>query len=497
MSSIQTNMSSTQRSSSTQRVACFALLAFFAAGCQTYKEQGSKAFNHWESGDVASAVTEFGEHAQKNEGTKDHVIWHLEHATALRVNDQPKESLMAFEAAERKIDEYESMANTSVSREAGATISNQANLPYRGRAYDKIMLNTYKALNYWEMGQREPDEEKAKRYLGEARANLFRSYQRQTDAVVENARRIEEAQKEEQESKESETIQKARQDAKFAAQLADLNPPTNPRISGQDHRQDYVNPFTVFIYGLYFHHHSTDRTDLSDRARFQFDRLKKFAPENTFIESEIASIDAKIKGEDQNPVTYVIFETGKAPSREQVKISIPVIASKVSYVGAAFPKLKVHDDNYHPNLRVQVGGKTTETVLIASMDDVVGTAFRNELPIIITKTIISTIVKAVAAYAVNETAEKQGEVAGMLSKFATAVVQEAVNIADLRTWTTLPKQFQYCRIPTPSSGEKIRLITPDGAKTHDVINLSPYKSHIVYVRSINKNTPLFVNQFEL
>ena len=39
----------------------------------------------------------------------------------------------------------------------------------------------------------------------------------------------------------------------------------------------------------------------------------------------------------------------------------------------------------------------------------------------------------------------------------------AVNIADTRTWTTLPKEFQVCCFPTPPDG-KIELLTPTGTR---------------------------------
>lgn len=68
-----------------------------------------------------------------------------------------------------------------VGSEIGASFTNLANLPYRGRAYDKIMLNTYKALNHMQLGD-----------LEAARVELNRSLQRQRDAVDENAKRIEE-----------------------------------------------------------------------------------------------------------------------------------------------------------------------------------------------------------------------------------------------------------------------------------------------------------------
>ena len=39
------------------------------------------------------------------------------------------------------------------------------------------------------------------------------------------------------------------------------------------------------------------------------------------------------------------------------------------------------------------------------MDSVIGLDFKNELPVVITKTIASTIAKAVAAYAINQAAQ--------------------------------------------------------------------------------------------
>ena len=41
------------------------------------------------------------------------------------------------------------------------------------------------------------------------------------------------------------------------------------------------------------------------------------------------------------------------------------------------------------------------------MDSIIGLDFKNELPIIITKTIASTVTKAVAAYATNQAARSK------------------------------------------------------------------------------------------
>jgi hypothetical protein len=148
------------------------------------------------------------------------------------------------------------------------------------------------------------------------------------------------------------------------------------------------------------------------------------------------------------------------------------------------------------------------------MDGVVALDFKNEMPIVITKTVASTIAKAVAAYAVNAAANQSSDWAGLLVQMATAGYQFAVNIADTRTWTTLPKEFQVCRLPTPADGI-IALSTPNGmvatislGAANNVKNdlTSPAGVpalnergliNVVYVRSISAGTPLLVSHFIL
>ncbi len=85
------------------------------------------------------------------------------------------------------------------------------------------------------------------------------------------------------------------------------------------------------------------------------------------------------------------------------------------------------------NTIIATGNTNETTVLLASMDSVVRQSFKNELPIIITKTLISTAVKAAAMYGVNKGMEKQDAIARLIVKLATAAITASVNIADTRT----------------------------------------------------------------
>jgi hypothetical protein len=129
------------------------------------------------------------------------------------------------------------------------------------------------------------------------------------------------------------------------------------------------------------------------------------------------------------------------------------------------------------------------------MDSVIALDFKNEWPVILTKTMISAVAKGVAAYAVNNAVEeKAGFLGGLVSKIATAAYQASVNIADTRGWTTLPKEFQVARIATPVD-RKIVLSTASCAPVE--VSLVDGVVNVVCVRNINSSSPLLVSQFKL
>ena len=467
-------------------------------GCQTYQQQ-NKVVQFWRQGNLTNAVAEAIKQADENAKNKDAIIWRLEQGAVLRAAGQYADSNDAFDKAQLKIDDYAQKAKVRVGQEAGALLSNQANLDYEGRAYDGIMLNTYRALNYLALG--EPDK---------ARPEIIRAYQRQQDAVEANKKRIAEAQAAAEKSKDKAKIEKAQKDAKLQTQLTGAT--TN--LDSVKVYADYVNPFTVYLDGLYFLANAADASDL-ERAHKSLERVVSFAPDNNYVKQDLAAVEAVIAGQPLTPVTYVIFETGCAPERGQIRIDIPIIISKVSYVGAAIPTLKLQD-NFTPSLTVSANGTNVVTAPVASVDGVIATDFKNELPVVITKTIAATVVKAVAAYAANEAARQAGgDLGGLFAQVATAAYQLAVNIADTRTWTTLPKEFQVARLPTPADG-KLDLSTPNGMKVSVTLNsgaagtkvnltsantqasLAPALGvNVVYVKSITAGTPLLVSQFKL
>ena len=133
---------------------------------------------------------------------------------------------------------------------------------------------------------------------------------------------------------------------------------------------------------------AADGSDL-ERARKSFERVSAFLGDNDYIKQDLAAAEDAVNGKPLVPTTYIIFETGSAPVRDQIRIDIPTFWPQLPYLGAAFPRLEFQN-NYIPSLTVTADGTNTmSTALLASMDSVIGLDFKNELPTIITKTLIS------------------------------------------------------------------------------------------------------------
>ena len=120
-------------------------------------------------------------------------------------------------------------------------------------------------------------------------------------------------------------MDKAQNDPKFKAQMQGA-------YAGLDNLKayaNYVNPFTVYLDGLFFMANAADASDL-ERAHKSLERVAGFAPDNNYVKQDLAAVDGVMQGKPLTPTTYVIFETGCAPVRDQIRIDIPVLLAKGS-----------------------------------------------------------------------------------------------------------------------------------------------------------------------
>lgn len=456
-------------------------------GCATYQKQSAQMTEAWQAGNGVLAATDVTAKAEKACGSKDELVWRLEQGAILSSVGDIKGSLNAFNSAEELINRYEEDSKVKVGSEALALVSTQANLPYRGHAYDKIMLNTYKAIDY--LCLLDPDN---------ARIELNRALQRQRDAVAENQKELEKAVEAAEEARDETVagsgeqpgydVKRAQQDAKFSGEM-------DTEIAEVDRHilpyADYVNPFSVFMDGLFFSQLAADNADV-ERARHSFERVLGMSP-GKYIAADSAMAEAMASGAPAEKITYVVFATGSAPSRKQIRLDIPLflVTDEISYVGAAFPRLEYHD-NYIPQMCVSANGTSWPSERLCSMDAVISRDFKNEWPMIMTKTLLTTATKAIAGRAAEQALD-DNVMGKWAAKAISVTYQAATNIADLRTWTTLPKEFSYIRVPTPEDGELGLQIGMNSQTVH----VTPGKTNILMVRSVNSTAQPILEHFTL
>ncbi len=457
-------------------------LVFLANGCASYSHSVASLNTAWESADIDRAVRLTSDAADRGDGGRNAVLWYLELGAALRMAGEYEESNHAFDAAAQRISEYEERARVRLGVSAAAAITNLNALPYEGYAYDAIMLHTYKALNYMALGD-----------LENARVELNRSFLRQRDAVQNNARRIEQARQEAQEEagKDGVDVDRSMTDERFRSQLNE----TYAHLEALHAYADYVNPFAVYLEALYFMAHPWSLGSELERARLSFERVGAMIRENEYVIQDIALIHEILMGRPTPATTYVLFETGRGPVREEVRIDLAIwgLSRDVPYIGAAFPDLRFRGRHDAP-LTVTTSDGVHRSARLASMDSIVAQEFQNEMPIVITKTLLSTAAKAAAQYAVSEATRDSG-ILGALVYLGGIVYQIAMNQADTRMWQTLPKEFHLCRIPTPE--DRQLTLSTAGSSSNIEVEIEPGIVNVIYVKSISRGTPLVVHQFTL
>jgi hypothetical protein len=206
-------------------------------------------------------------------------------------------------------------------------------------------------------------------------------------------------------------------------------------------------------------------------------------PGNEYIARDLAVTEQVLDGKAElKDTVWVVFENGLGPVKEEFRIDIPlfIASDEVKYFGIALPMLVFREQAYS-YLSVKAGGENYNTQTVANMDRVVQTEFSKDFKGILTRAIISATAKVVAQYALRDKEESSQRIVSLLA----AVYSFATTAADVRIWTTLPKNFQVARLPIPPD-RKI-MIEPLGGESLPV-EIPACTNALVYVRIPQKQS---------
>ena len=153
----------------------------------------------------------------------------------------------------------------------------------------------------------------------------------------------------------------------------------------------------------------------------------------------------------------VLYEDGNGPGFNEFRLDLPMylVSDKVLYSGIALPEFR---EGQNAGGYLLVGDAGSATVLLTDMNRIAGLEFEKSYDGVVTKAIVSTLVKTVAQYAANEAIDREVQknkldpLAGALLQIGTAVTQAATTQADTRAWRNLPNTIQIAIVERPASG---------------------------------------------
>jgi hypothetical protein len=450
------------------------LLSF---GCvSTHYDRSENFLFSWKIGDLKSAVSE-AEKLSESGPKRDRLLYKLEEGSTKRLVGDLTGSVKAFREAAEEYDRWFGVhlkTETRISEQFSSVVGSAEWKPYKSRVYERVMMRFYQALNHLQLDEK-----------GRARAEIFKSRQ-----AIEDSKEI---WKKELQAAQSAMNKKGidldrgmEEDGKHALneelqKLRALVPPNLP---------EYVNPAVIYLEALYFLRGGTQREDF-EKAAFSLRQLVTLFPDNQWIREDFQ--EAQEKERKNDPLTYVFFETGRAPVRVERRFDLPIVffssQSRIPYLGVAFPTLKTADQ-FLPSLSVQADGKQVKTKPLADMDGIIAKEFEKDFPIELSRAISGTLAKGGLQYLATDAVRSENDTTRAIVGVGAGLLAQLTTQADLRSWATLPKQIQFCKMRTPA--DKKLTLSGVGASFRTSVTLNSSTTNLIWVRSISSHSPIRV-----
>lgn len=429
----------------------------FLSGCAaiTGHNQSMKDFNNV----LLSKKCDYTNIDEKIEDDDDTILWGIQGGSLARNCNNYKKSNIFFEQAEKKykenVDKDSTIGNVAEGT-ASVLVNNNIN-DYEGNVYEKVMVNTYKALNYASLGD-----------FTNARVEFNRALDRQRRAKDFFQKEIDAKKKEEDKKVKDEKAKNTQKSANNTKTNKVIYDKYNKLLNDFKAYPDFINPFTTYISGVYFFLNGDAK-----KSRGLFKEALRMDPKNKQIKSDYElskKFSKKVKKTSKEKYAWIIYENGEGMVKDEINIHIPVflLSKKVLYTGMALPKIVERKESYS---YLDINGN--KTVEISNMDNVIKTEFKKRFPLIVTEAVLNTVFKTFAQY---ELKRNTGLIGGLIG----AAYQGLTNKADVRSWTALPKNFQSQRILL--KGKKIT-IKDDKNVVIETFNIPKNKNALIYVKS--------------
>jgi len=431
---------------------------FVLAGCAclgSYNVQTQPSRHMLAQGDFEKAIHSFPVASAKGHNE---VLVRLERGTILQAMGKYAQSEEEFQLATGRIKEFEDRAIISASKttsKMGTLIINEQAKPYEGEDFEKVLIHALNAVNYVMQGDIEG-----------ARVEIRNAYSRQNELYNRHSKALERAEKD----ADSRDWQRMFEEADYTRYSA-------LRTKAESVYSVYQNAFAYYISALVY-----ELNREPDEAYIDLKKAIRAAPGSLSIQRDLLRLSRDLGFRDdfekwensfqkheesygEGIDIFIILGIGMAPYK--IPITFPIPTGRGGIVFTALPVYEFTPSTTRSGI-VVYNSKSIETSTVFDTDGVASRNLLDKFPILFAKQVLRTSLKAVAT---NRLAKEYGVLGALAGSVAAAVTEQA----DLRTWSSLPKQFQVGRAFVPEGTGKIILKTvptgfsrsvdiPEGAK---------------------------------
>ncbi|MCH8568355.1 MAG: hypothetical protein LAT67_08835 [Balneolales bacterium] len=370
--------------------------------------------------------------------SNDQVLLNLELGALHYYRGEHEQSKKRFQEAELEIDR---LFGISVERNLRAILLNDAQLEYQGEDYEDVMINLFNALSSIHLNNMEAALVETRRASFKLE-NLAIRY----DGIV---------------------------DGLLASDTTNVKSAQWSRGSANIQESVFGHYLSYLIY---------DSQGRTDYARIEFERFKRahrrnfpnrswepFMPpaqrgtQNTLVAEQpagaISSAGISARRETHPPAGNVLLLAfgGRAPSKQSEEIRI--YSSDLStYIKYAAPRLQSHSSAIHYAEAVIADSLVVPLPMLDDFSSVANDVFNVRRPLIITRAIIRSTLKYTASQTAQHLARREmGETAGNIAGILGFIFTEVSEVADLRSWQTMPGKVYGQSVLLPEGTHQVQI----------------------------------------
>ncbi|AZS50878.1 hypothetical protein DM558_08825 [Entomomonas moraniae] len=415
------------------------LILLFLASCATfrnYNQELDAVIEQVNTGNIDGAINTLD---NNNKDNKD-LLFFFEKGELLRLKADLPASQSVWMNANQQIQAWEDQVKINPAQYVNnvmAFIVNDKVMRYDGHDYEKVMLTTQMALNFLAMDD-----------WASARVAITQTHER--EALIKQVHDL-------LYSKEEDLASEKGINTKFqdlnGYPIETLNTPSVVNL-----KNSYQNAFSHYLAGFIYE-------ALGERslAAPGYRNAIELRPNIPVLEDGLKNLTSNIDRPANQSDVLVVVESGFAPRRKAFNLTLPIPTNDgIIQISISLPVIE--DVGYtQPFSNIMINGRNYPLTEITSINAMARKALRDELPMIILRTVSRATIRAVTQQQLNkEVSPWAGLAVGVAGMF--------LEQPDLRTWRTLPDSISIARLTLPKGAQTITL--PNGEQFNVMISNS-------------------------